>query len=338
MRFLTTVLLGLVFSFHLSAQYFSKEETEKKLREYLEEYSPSSLHMMDLLAAVPNKFNIAGSTISISPESPPTTWVDERSEKGIIESLNTVVHETLHGFTSRYSYELLQENPPEGYRFKDDYSAFYLDEDEIYLVKHSPVFSSNLLKKHIPKELRTFRYDPYITPKDNNLGSQVEGIYGLMDEWNAYYHGTRTAYDLFDYYKSKAGDKNKRVYLEHVSNLAGTYFAYYEFKYYMLKYLELAKSEYRDIYLGIMENQEFRKAYTAIDENFSALLSQFEERLDDIEHLVTSDNYTSVHRQDGFYFIGSSGVGLFSEEAEKLKAELEKSNMTALDNELKIRE
>ncbi|MCE7996653.1 MAG: hypothetical protein HEP71_32105 [Roseivirga sp.] len=336
MRLNVIVLTFLFASLSLSAQRLSTQEAETKILDYLQQYSSESFDMMTLLAETPNKFNLSGTEITLSAEQSPTEWLDERTEKGIIESLNTVVHETMHGFTSRYAYVLLQASGANNYDFGDDYSAFFLDKDDIYLVKHTEVFTSNKLKQKIPKALRTFRFNPYITPKDNNLGSQIQGIYGLMDEWNAYYHGTKTAYDLFEYYKDKANDNNK-VYLEHVSNLAGTYFAYYEFKYYILKYLELAKSDYPDVYKGIMANTNLRKAYTDIDNHFSALLGQFEERLDTIENLVTSDNYTSVHREDGYYFIGSNGVGLFSEEAEMLKKELSISTMRTLDQELRVK-
>lgn len=336
MRLNIFFLIFLLASLSVSAQRLSGKEAEAKIMEYLEQYSPESHTMMALLAATPNKFNIGNSQITLSREQSPTAWLSERTEKGIIESLNTVVHETMHGFTSRYAYVMLEQNPVDDYEFGDSYSAFFLTKDEIYLVKHSEVFTSNKLKSGIPKALRTFRFNPYIIPKDNNLGSQVQGIYGLMDEWNAYYHGTKTAYDLFEYYQQKANDDNK-IYLEHVSNLAGTYFAYYEFKYYILKYLELAKTDYPAIYSDIMANDNLRKVYTAIDTRFNALLGQFEERLDTIENIVTSDNYTSVHREDGYYFIGSNGVGLFSEEAEMLKKELNLATMVALDKELRIR-
>lgn len=335
MRLKALFLVLLLASLSVSAQILSNKDAEAKILEYLEQYSPDEHTMMSLLADTPTKFNIGGTQITLSREQSPTVWLNERTEKGIIESLNTVVHETMHGFTSRYAYVLLEKNPVDGYKFGDSHSAFFLDKDEIYLVKHTDVFTSNKLKSEIPKALRTFRFNPYITPRDNNLGSQIQGIYGLMDEWNAYYHGTKTAYDLFEYYQQKANDDNK-IYLEHVSNLAGTYFAYYEFKYYILKYLELARNDYPDIYAGIMSNENLRRAYTAIDNRFSTLLSQFEERLDIIENIVTSDNYTSVHREDGYYFIGSNGVGLFSEEAEMLKKELNISAMIALDQELRL--
>ena len=331
---LFTILLLASMSVH--AQRLTRQQTEEKLYEYLKEHSPNSYEMMQMLKDTPNKYSFGAMKITLSPEQSALTWVSERTEKGIIESINTVVHECMHGFTSRYPLVMLESADYQDYEAGDEYSAFYINKYEIYLVEHTPVFSSNRLKKHINKSLQTFRYNPYIAPKDNNLGSQIQGIYGLMDEWNAYYHGTKAAYDLFDYYKSRA-TQNKKVYLDHVRNLAGTYFAYYEFKYYILKYLWLAKSNYTEVYKGILNNNTLRQAYTAIDENFSGLISKFEERLDTIEDLVTSDNFTSVFREDGFYFIGNSGVGLFAKETELLKKELSKELFKSLHEELKIK-
>jgi hypothetical protein len=312
-----------------------QNNTDEKVYEYLDKYSPESSEMLRLLYSLPSSYKLNGVTLKLSGEQSPSFWVSDNSEKGIMEALNTIVHESMHGLTSRLPYSLLKNQGESYYNFKDIYSAFYINKDSSFLVKHSPVFNSNKISNEIPKALRTFRYKPYIAPRSNTLGSQANGIYGLMDEWNAYYFGTKAALNLFDYYKSKS-NQNYEVYLDHVSNLAGTYYAYYEFKYFILKYLEFAKSNEKEVYDGIIANFEFRMAFTSINDRFSGLLNQFEERLDTIAKLPESNTKDSVYKEKGYYFINETGVGLFTDEAEMLKAELEKPALKALELVLRI--
>ena len=333
LRSVFTISLCLFSHFYSFGQ--KKEATDREIYEYLDKYSPENSEMLRLLYSLPSKYQLNGITINLTKEQAPSFWVSDHSEKGILKRLNTVVHESMHGLTSRLPYTLLKERGDSYYNFKDSYSAFYVNRDSSFLVKHSPVFSSNRISDEIPKALRTFRFKPYIAPRSKMLGSQANGIYGLADEWNAYYFGTKTALDLFDYYKSKSS-QNHEVYLEYVSNIASTYYAYYEFKYFILKYLEYAKLNEKEVYDGIMANFEFRKAFTSIDNRFTDLLHQFEERLDEIAESPKSTTETSVYIEDGYYFINGNGVGLFTEEVEMLKAELEKPNLKALELALRL--
>ena len=319
----------------LKAQTLSKSEAETVMWRYLKDYSPTSFEMMKNLEDRPSSFQLGNTLVKVPEETPPLSWVDEYTDDGIRVSLNTIVHETIHGFTSSWPYVLLQKQPEIKYKFRDNFSAFYVDKDEIYLVKHTKVFNSNEMIKDIPKELQTFRFDPYLTPRDNDLGSQAQGFYGLMDEWNAYYHGTRTAFELFSYYTEKANE-DPQVYLEHISDLAGTYFAYYEFKYYMLTYMLYAQEHYPEIYQGIMDNEPLRKAYLSIDQKFSNLINQFQNRLNDFTQQRDSESGSPMASEEkGFYFIGRKGVGLFVEEREVLKKELSKAKFVNMDATMK---
>lgn len=149
------------------AQKLSKPQAEKAMWNYLKDYSSSTFKMMKNIKGRPSSFQIGATHIKIPNDTPPVSWVDEMTDAGVRNSLNTIVHETVHGFTHSWAYVLLQKEDSSQYKFRDNYSAFYLSEDEIYLVRHGKVFSSNEISKNIPKSLQTFRYKPYIAPKNN---------------------------------------------------------------------------------------------------------------------------------------------------------------------------
>jgi len=335
LRYCIVFIISIFLAEKCNGQKLSKPQAEKAMWEYLKTYNPSTFKMMKNLNGRPASFQIGATHIKIPNDTPPVSWVDEMTDDGVRNSLNTIVHETVHAYTHSWAYVLLQKEDSTKYKFRDNYSAFYLSEDEIYLVRHSAVFSSNKISKTIPKSLHTFRYKPYIAPKNNQLGSQVQGIFGLMDEWNAYYHGTKTAYDLYSYYTVQADD-DPQVYLEHITDIAGTYFAHYEFKYYILSYMIYAKDNHPSIYDDILANMELKKAYKAIDQRYTALNNAFQMRLDHLDKILNAKrDMPEVGLKNGYYFIGRKGVGLFSEERDILKYELEKPSFTEMDAILK---
>ena len=61
------------------------------------------------------------------------------------------------------------------------------------------VFDSIHMTQAIPQELRTVRYTTYLG--DNyQVGSHLEGIYGLLNEYVAYYWGAKAELDLLKLY------------------------------------------------------------------------------------------------------------------------------------------
>ncbi len=322
------IVYGVLFCV-ITTSSWGQADVNRKIFANLQQYSLNGHCVVSLLDKLPKEYDIDGVSITLSSTDDPSFWVDGRSDEDVINSLGTVVHESVHGLTSRLAYQMLTEDPNIDYEFSDDFSAFFLDKEEIYLVKHTEVFSSNELKKTIPEKLQTFRYSPYIAPK-RNLGSQVEGIYGLMDEWNAYCQGTRTSLDILKGFMKDGKPTDPSIYLDLVSNAASSRFAYYEFKYYILKYMEMARKRHGKIYREILDNEQMREAYTAIDRRFAAINEDFDHQLETIVNWYAEDSGVRVRRRDGFFFVNGSGVGLFDEDFAALQQELTRQEMINL--------
>ncbi|WP_420387553.1 hypothetical protein [Roseivirga sp.] len=311
------VFTGLLISFN----------AEKEYLRYLRSYAPNSLGMLQLLENTPSNFEINGMTIRQRMTFDPGVYFDNGTEEEKISSLKTIIHESHHQFNSSYALKLLSDAPPADYQFRDDYSAFYYADDDIILVKHSEVFNSNVLKKEIPKALQSFRYSPYIAPK-SNLGSQVQGIYGLMDEFHSYYLGTRTGMESFSYFEKKA-ENDISAYLEFVSSMSGSYWAFYEFKYFCLMYLKKAQEEHPDIYQQLLANTQLRKIYTKTSGNFERLIETFHQKEKSILALAESKGI-NAKIEDGYFWIGNRGVGNTGEKTEALIKSLSSPELMAL--------
>jgi hypothetical protein len=146
----------------------------------------------------------------------------------------------------------------------------------------------------VPAKLQKqiFRYDTYIGEPRQYLGSQVDGVYGLIDEFCAYYQGTKASFELYDfYYKYRCnGYKNALEWANYVQHIASSALAYYEFRTFISWYLGYAKEHDRKVYDNCIKNTHLRMAYTLIDNLYGPLVRDFYTLLDDLAAKLSQGN------------------------------------------------
>lgn len=306
----------------------SQESVEGRIWYFLQKYSPNSYYLVKKYVTAPERYQLGRVTVTLGQKGSLLRFVDGESDQEIIASLNTLVHEVCHGYTSTLTYQYIQQDPNMSYKFGDEYFLYFIDSLHSILVPKTPVFSTNEIHRTIPKQLRSPRYETYIHPEKKSLGAQVNGVYGLLDEWNAYYHGTRTDLDLFDYYAQKA-QSEPSFWLEFFSGVNGTYYAHLEFKFYTLKYLMFARDHHPQIYDQILSNKQFIAAFLAIDRSFSELINQYFERKKQIFQLLKQQNVEFSEDED-YVYIGYHGRSNFLTIYHQLAEELDKANYREL--------
>lgn len=299
-----------------------------KIKELVAEYSITGHHVIQLFDTLPMSFKINGVEISRWTEKQLSKWV--RDNEKVHNSLGTVVHESFHGLNGSLAYHLIAQNQPEAFNKSDDYSVYFTDSNQPLLVKHGGIYNSHLLLDKISPELRAHRYKRYIQ-QPSGVGAQVHGIYGLMEEWNAYYLGNRAVVDLYPYYL-QISHYEPEAMIDFVHQVGGSYFAYYEFKYFILKYLETARKEYPETYTELMDNEKLKQAYTNIDTAFSALIREFRELLVQMEtDLADYTEVVTVKLEQGYVIVNTRGAGIFQEEVDKFQEALNRRSLRKLD-------
>ncbi len=141
---------------------------------------------------------------------------------------------------------------------------------------------------------------------------------------NANYHGTKSAYDLYEYYKTETPGKPSD-WLQYFSEMYGTHYAYLEFKLFILNYLLYAKQYKPAIYNSIIGNANFKKAYKMIDANWTKLIADMAARKQEAIKFLKGEIGYTVTEQGGYILIQNSGVSLFTDEYNKLATELNRS-------------
>jgi hypothetical protein len=74
---------------------------------------------------------------------------------------------------------------------------------ETIIIEVKKCFYSREIVSIIPENLRSHYFNKYIDTNFDILASQQYGACGIMEEWNAYYWGTRTSVELYDFYIDK---------------------------------------------------------------------------------------------------------------------------------------
>jgi len=181
-----------------------------------------------------------------------TRYVRGSKKEDLIESFNTVVHETLHG----YNFDI------GGF----DGQGYYVGSGIELLVPDTEIINSHKLNSFVNKEKRKKcdRYEIYIGNKTPFLSSQVDGIYGLLNEFSAYYHGLKAEIEI-----RNAGLKCPTF--EWQSNSLE---AYYEFKLFMSWYLQMCKKNHKQVYQDIYANNKLRVAYSIFNKQFTLLADE----------------------------------------------------------------
>lgn len=197
---------------------------------------------------------------------------DEYVPPWLVEEMETAVHEESHVYTA------LAE--------RWDTDRYYIGGGEYVDVTRTKSFPAREITGTIPESLRTFRFSTYIDTASKSPSTQASGVYGLLNEWTAYYWGAHNDWMLKDYDtlriqtvtiagtgKGSGGGSNSRSRYR----LSGGPQAYAEFRYYILRYMLYAKEKHPNIYQEILDNTDFCLVFTVIDESFGGLAAHIRE-------------------------------------------------------------
>lgn len=248
----------------------------ESILQLLKEYSPTSYYLIDQYEKTPME-SVFGFKIP-ELETDFMKYIKTDTELTVLCSLNIMVHEMCHAYTSRVGFDLAKKRYGADRIFDGkSYYAIYIGGDSVFQFQNTEVFDAEILASVIPESLITFRFDTYVKKKYKEgapIGIHEQGVYWYLDEFNAYYHGTKAAIDMYPYYRDKMElnyDNWDHFFLE----VNSTYAAYAEFKYYILKYLQYAEVNDPKLAKEIIKNKEFVKAFLAVEANYAQMIADY---------------------------------------------------------------
>lgn len=208
-----------------------------------------------------------------------------------IETIDGAVHETLHGY----------DNQLGGF----DKHGYFISQGIEIIMDGPGIFRSDEMKDLVPEGLRNGRYKTYVLDEDDTdfgdlniegaeefqnitISSVSEGIYGLLEEFNAYYHGLQAAINLINKGYAKSGLKGVIDGME----------SYYEFNTFMACYLIYAQKERPEDYQQVIKNQNLVVCYTLVEKRFNLLVEMVKskENLSNYYSLEGEEYYTETYQ------------------------------------------
>jgi hypothetical protein len=195
------------------------------------------------------------------------TYADsEETARGLLTKFNTVVHETCHGYNFKIG-------------LKADWgSDGYFIAPGITIAAHrGKYFSSTVLNRVVPKEQqeKIFRYETYVSGASNNSAT-TQGVYGFLDEFASYYHGTRIDFEMFPFFETLCPFSDTKCWVqEYLSSMQSTLYAYYEFRLFIAWYLIYAEKNEKAVFNELISNQNLRVAYTLLDDLYKKLIDDY---------------------------------------------------------------
>ncbi len=294
-----------VLSIYSSNNFFS-QVSEAYVMETLRKYSPSSYFIVYQFKVNGNSISYDNSSTSSSMEH--LKYCILSDTKSFLSSISTTVHETTHALDSQIPYMFAKQGifsfdnrGHEGFIFDQNYKLAYSYSEKSF-------FQSRELAKVIPLNLRTFRYDTYIESKSNIQSTQSNGVIGLMEEFNAYYHGSKVEYDLLPVYKEVYGNN---FLWSWSSNFTSNADAFYEFDFWIKEYLLFCKTHNPKLYDALSKDENFKTIYKNIRSRFSDLILQYEKKYDEFNTLAQKSKeyiYSSKKHSESIYRILSEQI------------------------------
>jgi len=305
--------------------------------------SPHSWQLLMLYDDLPDYMEAAtvdGMTMSSHKPMESFEFLEGNTATEILGSMGTNVHETAHGYFGDNIYLYAREHHlamdwdnVNGYLYLSPSESFFISFPKKML------FPSRELVREIPRELRTFRFDTYVA---GTTSTQGQGVIGLLDEFHAYYHGSRCKFDLFPDYAEAEGSEINGL-LEWIRDIQSEMTAYYEFDFFIREYLLKMRESCPEAYGSLRKCDSFTEAYRAVHRAYSGLIRDYEKRImDEIARMNASGGATAEIR-DGTLWITSAdgtrsrGATVFWEDRATLEPVLKSGRYNQIDPEfLKI--
>lgn len=208
----------------------------------------------------------AGATISANAQYKMDEFARTNDMAGVINDFGTYIHENYHA----YNWKINKSRGRRNYFIQDGF---------IISVPERQVFNSVKLNRIVPNDLekKIFRYKDYIgSAKDvHMLDSKVNGIYGLLEEFAAYYHGSKAVLELYPYLQGNFGYKQFEPWHEFLTIQTSSHYALYEFQLFISWYLQYAKAYEPEVYRYILNNQQLKLAYSVIVSRFKKEVEKY---------------------------------------------------------------
>jgi hypothetical protein len=316
----------------------AQEDSKEWIKQQLAVRAPAEHELLQVYSSLPEELHVDTKNGSIESRKSSDTYKYLESDKpeNLLLEMAINVHEINHALTHampfvRYSesQQVLESSGINMY--------YYLLPDKKEFLINSAIhfFPAKELVQEIPDHLRTYRYQTYI---GGTSSTQQDGVLALLDEFNSYLHTFSTLYLLKEAYLESRVDK-VAAYVDWNASLNSYRSSFYEFNYFILEYMLLAREKFPEVYQAV-RREKIMLIYEAIRNNFEMLiLEQGKELKSGCKEFCKQAGTTSYIEGNTCYLNlkkGAMGFSLKDEAIDKLAPVLKSARYDLIRYELGI--
>lgn len=171
------------------------------------------------------------------------------------KTLSTAVHEECHHFTHAAPF-----NDQGKWNYQE---RIYTGEGEYITVTFTDTFHTEEMSRLLPADLRSSRYETYVI-EGRSASANQHGIYGLLNEFTAYCWDNNNIVKTYDYCADYWENRYTNEFVSHA-----------EFRFWILSYMLYARENHPEVYQGILDNDNFRLAFSTIDDKFADVIQAY---------------------------------------------------------------
>lgn len=309
---------GLILASALPAMAYSERPLKyEEVKRLIWAVSPFGKAILSRVSPEGSSFKTRQGVAKVSGMDP-AVFLQGATTTSMLTAVDTMIHETTHHVCKLLAYD---HDPNSIYErgsmmaTPDTKSRLFVKGAETFPSVETVDFFSGRLQ-------RAPRFDTYIDTEASMLGTQQNGIYGLLDEYNAYYSGTRAANDLFKYFlRLPVAKGSELLWLSRLSGMCSGLDSFPEFRGYIGGYLAFAKQSHPAVYKQVTGNAGFVKAFSALTAAFQKQTDEIVGKLDSRIDMLSSKGL-KLKRSGDFLLVGSAGNGLGLETYRKVSKAL----------------
>lgn len=238
-------------------------------RALLAQYSPEGEAIVATFEALPGAFQLPEGEYKVSFTGTFDGYFRESSLHMLVTHMDTGVHETTHGYVGAMAFQLCADR---GVEWGEGAIAIVGD-GEPWLVRLTDTFPSEEMDATFPADARGMLHGAYIVGQSPNLATQKQGIYGLLDEYSAFYQGSRTALDFWPWVQAQRDAKTALEYVVVVDSVVNPF---HDFTLFILHWLVHARDHHPEMYEAALANADLRGAFRELHAAYGALAARAE--------------------------------------------------------------
>lgn len=218
-----------------------------------------------------------------------------------LESMSTNVHELNHGISHYRAYKKLAES--KSIKKNHCYNFYIKPNMEFLFNEDIELFPSSSLAPYIDENSRTFRYSTYI---EGNSSTQSNGILGLLDEYNCYFHSAKTHWELREAF-IKYGRNPANGYYRWLNTIYSYMTSHWEFQYFIYQYLKLLRSTDYQTYNQLINITNFVNIFSNVHHEFNELYETYERELGSLDKIANKYG-VSLDCNGEWCFLDNQGI------------------------------